>query len=144
MFAHMGGFRLVSQDGSKRTSLYGGEFFDRVLKGEIKMPTITKNEVNDKSSGDGIVKAIGVIQELWFGIQAANRLRQVLIVTELEVAILAHVVLNMFIYWYWWNKPLNVRCPVDVYPQLEAPSSEDKGRSVTEGARGTESQKPPH
>jgi len=117
---------LVGEDGSEGTSLYKEEFFDRAIKGEIKMPTITEIEIKDKSKGDGIAKFIVLVQTLWFGIQAAHRVSQGLIVTALEVTTLAHVVLNIFIYGFWWNKPLNVQCPVDVYPQVEAPSSRDK------------------
>ena len=37
-------------------------------------------------------------------------------ITELEFTTPAHTILNIFVYAFWWNKPVNVRFPLDVYP----------------------------
>jgi len=113
MFGRMGGFLLES--GSDRQQLRGDEFFTKLIDGEIEMPTIPESEIQDKSKGDDVAKAITLIQTLWFAIQAANRVSQGLTVTEFELTTLAHVVLNVFIYWCWWKKPLNVNRSVAVY-----------------------------
>ncbi|KAF8625834.1 hypothetical protein AX15_005163 [Amanita polypyramis BW_CC] len=113
-FAYMGGFRLVGEDGSKE-QLKEEQFFDRVINGEIDIPEISSQELSDRSKGDGIAKALVLLQTLWFAIQAANRAIQRLPVTELELTTLAHVFINIFTYWYWWNKPLNIRFSINVY-----------------------------
>jgi len=107
MLARMGGLRFVDDKGSRTIPKYLTDF-----PSGVEMPT--KEEIQDKSKGDDIAKAITIIQTLWFAIQAAHRASQGLIVTELELTTLGHVVLNIFIYWCWWNKPLNVRLPIDV------------------------------
>ena len=132
MLARMGGIRLVNTDGTKRPrakcSLVN-------LPDDIEMPT--KEEINDRSKKDYIAKAIIVLQTLWFAIQAAHRVSQGLIVTELELTTLGHVVLNIFIYWCWWNKPLNVRFPIDVYRRRRVEEGQDAGApSKGEGWEG--------
>jgi hypothetical protein len=79
-----------------------------VYRGAIEIPTITEGE--DKSKGDDIAKAITLVQTLWFTIQAANRVAQGYSMTELELT---------FIYWRWWNKPLNVDYPVDLHAKSD-------------------------
>ncbi|KAK2463881.1 hypothetical protein APHAL10511_004053 [Amanita phalloides] len=112
-FAYMGGFRLVNTDGSKR-QLRETSFFNRVHYGEIDIPTVIAKYIHDKSKGDWITKAIVVVETLWFALQIMNRYAQQLPVTELETTALAHVTLNVFIYWCWWNKPVNVMLPIDI------------------------------
>ena len=108
MLATMNGLRLVKEDGSSDHA----EFIHRVSS-NVAMPT--KDQIQDRGKGDNIAKTITIIQTLWFAVQAAHRVSQDLIVTELEITVLAHVALNIFIYWCWWNKPLNLGFPVDVY-----------------------------
>ncbi|KAF8326778.1 hypothetical protein F5887DRAFT_1084289 [Amanita rubescens] len=115
-FAWMGGFQLVKEDGSTK-QLRKLELFQSILSGEIDIPKIRLEEIMDRSKGDEIAKAIALIQAIWFAMQAINRAAQHLPITALEITTLAHVSLNVLIYWCWWNKPLNIRFPVDVYPK---------------------------
>jgi hypothetical protein len=118
IFAWMGGFRLATQENdTEQPPLYEKAFFELALKGEIDLPKIKEDEIQDRGKGDSIAKLIAVIQTLWFGIQAAHRVSNGLDVTELELTALAHAALNAFIYWCWWYKPLNVRFPVEVHPK---------------------------
>jgi len=128
LLAKMGGLRVVAEDGSKKMVYSLGS-----VPNNIEMPT--KKEIQDRGKGDTIAKAITIIQTLWFAIQAARRVNQDLIVTELELTALGHVVLNIFIYWCWWNKPLNLQFPVDVY----AKKGEER-RSNNQNAMELESQ----
>jgi len=59
MFAYMGGFRLVSDDGSKRLQRRE-EFFNKVVRGDIEIPTVHEGEIQDKSKGDNVAKAVVV------------------------------------------------------------------------------------
>ncbi|KAF8350338.1 hypothetical protein F5887DRAFT_938711 [Amanita rubescens] len=89
---NMGGFNLISEDGTP------------------------SHEINDRSKGDLIAKTIAVVQTLWFIIQVFVRSSQGLTVTKLEFTTFAHTVLNIFIYLCWWNKPVGIIFPFDVYP----------------------------
>jgi hypothetical protein len=114
MFAYMGGFRLVSEAEFKQLQLHD-EFFNNVINGVIEIPTIQEDEIQDRSKGDSVAKVIVVIQTLWFGIQAAHRVSTGFDVTKLEITTIGHVILNIFVLFFWWNKPLNVRFPIGIY-----------------------------
>ena len=128
ILAHMGGLQIVNDDGSKtlRESISD-------VPSSVEMPS-TK-VVQDRGKGDAVAKMIALIQTLWFAIQAAHRVSQGLIVTELELTTLGHVVLNIFIYWCWWNKPLNLRYPIDVYHKKREEVQESASSSNKEGAK---------
>ena len=137
MLTKMRGLRVVAEDGSK-------EIADSLtsIPNNVDMPT-TK-EIQERGKGDDVAKAITIIQTLWFAVQAAHRVSQGLLVTELELTTLAHVVLNIFIYLCWWNKPLNLRFPVDVYTgkRQEQPPNEKNAIEV-ESQRPTSPRKLP-
>ena len=40
-------------------------FLDRLGKGEIAFPTITEEEIEDRSKADGLAKGIAVLQTTW-------------------------------------------------------------------------------
>ena len=146
MFGRMGGFQLVN--GRDKRQIKGHDFFEELDRGTIEIPTITEGEIRDKSKGDDIAKAITFIQTLWFAIQAANRVSQGFTVTELEVTTLGHVVLNVFICWCWWKKPLNVDHPVELHAKrnekgVDATPQEGKDQPVQMGkTEEVESQTP--
>ena len=67
-------------------------FLDRLGKGEIAFPTITEEEIEDRSKADGLAKGIAVLQTTWFIAQCISRTAQGLIITEIELKIgRAHV-----------------------------------------------------
>ena len=135
MLAKMGGLRVVREDNSAGDLR---EDIDRV-ESNARMPTA--EQVQDRGKGDSLLKAITIIQTLWFAIQAADRVSQGLVVVQLELAALAHVTLSIFIYWCWWNKPLNLRFPVEVYVEKgEGRQQEDRYAEGSSRPEGTESQ----
>ncbi|KAJ6584479.1 hypothetical protein B0H19DRAFT_980099 [Mycena capillaripes] len=74
--------------------------------------SISVEDIDDKSKGDGISKAVALLQGLWFTAQCLARVHQHLPLTELEVATLAFQFVNIFIWLLWWNKPLDVQRPI--------------------------------
>ena len=110
MLARMNGLRVANEDGSSNLCEHIND-----VPSNVTMPTM--EQIQDRGKGDSITKTITIVQTLWFAVQAAHRVSQGLTVTELELTTLGHVVLNILIYWCWWNKPLNLRFPVDVYPK---------------------------
>ena len=83
-------------------------------EGKIAFPTITEEEIKDRSKADGLAKGIAVLQTTWFIAQCISRPAQGLIITEIELITLAIAALNGLLYFLWWNKPLDVRCCVPV------------------------------
>ncbi|KAJ7910778.1 hypothetical protein B0H13DRAFT_2485055 [Mycena leptocephala] len=77
---------------------------------------IDTEDIMDKSKGDALSKGLAMVQGLWFTTQCLARVHQHLAVTELEVATLAFAVVNIFIWWLWWNKPLDVQRQIVVGP----------------------------
>jgi len=112
----MGGFIYV--DG-KHESVLDFDAFRR-LPG-ISFPTISSAEICDKARGDFLLKAIAILQSLWFIIQCVARSKQGLALTELELLTLALGSLNGVMYFFWWDKPLGVNEPVKLYPNGREP-----------------------
>lgn len=128
----MGGFRLTFlQEEKDELLLKTGEFayqsecdrqiwhgivtfdtFKRLLEGNhIDFPTVTEEEIEDKSKGDALSKGITLLQITWFIIQIIARQQQNLAITQLELTTVALSSLNVAMYVFWWNKPLDLRCP---------------------------------
>ena len=122
----MGGF----VDGTRLLSLEDIE--DLVRNKEIEYPIATREEIEDKSKGDAITKALVVLQTTWFLLQCAARASQHLALTELELATAAFALLNIIIYALWWDKPLDVQCHIMV-----------RRRSARDGAREASPQENP-
>ncbi|KAJ7681023.1 hypothetical protein DFH06DRAFT_1405873 [Mycena polygramma] len=77
---------------------------------------IRREDIMDKSKGDGLSKGLALFQGLWFILQIIARFAQRLPVSELEVATLAFAVVNLFTWLLWWHKPLDVQEPILIGP----------------------------
>jgi len=84
-------------------------------------------EIQDKSKGDFISKAVVILQTSWFVLQCIARGVRSLPITELELTTIAFAGLNFVIYLLWWDKPLNVQCGVRVYKKRITDSPVDDG-----------------
>ena len=132
-FIGMGGFTLHDQTGTAVQILEWEELEKLYNEGKVAWPSITEEEIRDKSKGDYLSKGIVLVQMSWFIIQFILRIAYRLAVTEFEVTTLAFAVISGATYYLWWHKPLGVRCSVPVYllPQLNpdpeslAPISEE-------------------
>ena len=125
----MRGSQIVNEDGTS----YRLDINSSIPPSHLHILKIPVEEIDDKSKADFVAKTVAIIQTLWFVLQVINRAIQGLTVTELEFTTLAHTVLNFFIYWCWWNKPVNVRFPFEVHPTTEETSEHQGGKSVSEG-----------
>ena len=121
----MGGFQIVKEDGTLSILEYS-QLEELITSSHPHILKIPVEEIEDRSKGDVIAKIVVVVQTLWFALHVINRAIQGISVTELELTTLGHTVLNIFIYWCWWHKPVNVRFPFKVYPIEEKP--EDRGK----------------
>ena len=113
-FIQMGGFKLFEGDNPKGV-LSPGRFSELLATGRIEFPIVTVEEIEDRSKSDGFSKMIAVGQTLWFVAQCIARRAQHLDLTLVELLTLSLAVVNGLMYFLWWNKPLDVRCPIRVY-----------------------------
>jgi hypothetical protein len=121
----MGGFMLY--EGNVAKGVLSPERFSELLTaGKIEFPTVTAEEIEDRSKADGFSKMIALGQTLWFVAQCFSRVAQHLDITLVELLTFSLAVLNGLMYFLWWNKPLDVRCPICVYvlDKLETGDSE--------------------
>ncbi|KAG1834326.1 hypothetical protein DFJ58DRAFT_719356 [Suillus subalutaceus] len=113
-FVLMGGFMLYV-DGKPYLTLQPDHMLKLIHEECIDAPTLTANQIQDKSKGNAISKGLIMLQVAWFLMQLITRAIYHLETTQLEAGTLAFAVLNFLTYAVWWNKPLNVRCPHPVY-----------------------------
>ena len=112
-FIQMGGFMLFEGKISKGV-LTPQRFSELLTAKKIEFPNVTVEEIEDRSKSDGFSKAIALGQTLWFVAQCLARRAQHFDLTLIELLTLSLAVLNGVMYFLWWNKPLDVRCPVRV------------------------------
>jgi len=128
----MGGFAFCETNGDQTIwmAIHPRTFKEQLDKGLIEMPTITEEEIKDKSKGDGLAKAIAVIQLAWFSAQLIIRLAKGWAATELEVLTFATCIMTVGMYAFWWYKPQNIRCQTHVpLLQMEPPKVHEKAGS---------------
>ena len=125
----MGGF--IAFDGDKPVGTLLPEK-DRLkgysLTGRGDFPTITKEEILDKSKSDIISKLFVLLQAAWFLVQCLARVTQHLPITELELATIAYVAINFVIFALWIDKPLNVQRALRVYKK---PNNNGENRDIS-------------
>ena len=90
-------------------------FSELLTEGKIEFPTVSVDEIEDRSKADGFSKTIALGQTLWFVTQCLARISQHLDLTLIELVTLSLATLNGVMYFLWWHKPLDVHCPVRVY-----------------------------
>jgi hypothetical protein len=113
-FLGMGGFVLYDGDRAVETLTFP-RFDELEEKGLIIFPSISQEEIRDKEKGGAFAKALVVVQTSWFIVQSIARVVQGLGLAELELFTLATAALNGFMYFLWWQKPLDVSYPIPVY-----------------------------
>lgn len=113
-FLQMGGFTLF--DGQKSLGTLSRNHL-RILLGRrrINFPLTTVMQIEDRSKIDMLSKLLAIGQTSWFILQVIARRAYGLAITELEIATSAFAVLSAVMYFFWWNKPFDVRRSVPVY-----------------------------
>ena len=132
-FIQMGGFMLFNSEGNIAKGVLTAEIFSELLeKKKIEFPNVSVEEIEDRSKSDGFSKTIALSQTLWFVAQCIARRAQHLDLTLVELLTLSLAILNGVMYFLWWNKPLDVRCPIRVYllDNSYMPNMSDETESV--------------
>jgi hypothetical protein len=115
-FMIMGGFHYFSDTGGNHPVAW--QDVGKLLKNkQITLPT--EAEIRDKSKSDSFAKILVLIQTLWFVVQCIARRPERLPTTELEIVTLAYATISFGMFIAWWDKPLNVECPIRVTQELK-------------------------
>ncbi|KAI9709005.1 MAG: hypothetical protein M1812_007818 [Candelaria pacifica] len=110
-FADMGGFVLHSPD-FPAFPVDAQQVQYLVVNKYIPYPNVDEKEIWDKNKADGFVRALTIIQTLWFGLQCIGRATQRLPVTTFELSTLAFVFCTIPTFFFWHHKPLGVEAPI--------------------------------
>jgi hypothetical protein len=101
--------------------------------GVIKeLPFVYKEEIQDKSKSDGLVRILAVIQVLWLVVQMVSRRIVRVSSSALEFSTLAFSSCAFIIYLIEWRKPKDVAVPI--YIKTDAVVSPETFRAVAEAA----------
>ncbi|KAL8694132.1 MAG: hypothetical protein Q9218_001185 [Villophora microphyllina] len=109
-YANMGGFVLQPRD-STPFPIHGLHLIYLVKKGYISLPSITEDEIADKSKANWLAKALVCLQIGWFVVQCLGRWHGGLPLTSLELTTTSYVWCTWGIYAQWLHKPLDVAVP---------------------------------
>jgi len=94
----------------------------------------TEAQIKDKSKADRFSKVITIVQTSWFFIQCIARGAQGIALVHLELVTLAVIVLNMFTFFFWLDKPFGVQVQEEVKIYLKTESNfildEEEGVSL--------------
>lgn len=113
-FATMGGFSVENQyldRANTKVTIRRLFTVDGVLQlAELGLiPTITPEDIADRSKADDVAKVFVLSQITWFGLQVIGRLASDLPVTPLELHTAVHVICAIVMYLLWIKKPYDVR-----------------------------------
>jgi hypothetical protein len=79
-----------------------------------KMPSISADDINDKSKTDSFARVVSVAQIIWIVVQVLARVARRLAVSQLEIAVVAFSSCAIMIYILHWKKPKSVLVPYTV------------------------------
>lgn len=72
------------------------------------LPDLSVNEIMDKSKANRFAKTIVCVQAIWFMAETISRIAQGLSISLLELNTFAHTLCALIIFFFWWNKPLDI------------------------------------
>ncbi|KAL9635625.1 MAG: hypothetical protein Q9164_003339 [Protoblastenia rupestris] len=84
----------------------------------LPMPTITKEEIWDKSKADRFAKAVASFQAAWLVAQVIGRGIQRIPFTLLELSTVALITCTGAALFFWFRKPLNVETPTILHLEI--------------------------
>lgn len=112
-YANMGGFELQPLNGAP-FSINSKHILWLMSRGYIQFPTISDEELLDKSKKDTVAKLITCFQVGYLIVQCIARSIQKLPVTTIELSTVAIVVCSIMTSICWMSKPQDVRYPIRI------------------------------
>lgn len=80
-----------------------------------QLPSITEDQINDKSKEDIVIKILALLQVLQLVVELIIRKVYDLPTSQLEIAALSFSVCAAIVYLLWLRKPKDIQLPTDVY-----------------------------
>jgi hypothetical protein len=121
----MGGFVVQNDvDDTKYQRVKPKKLWEMFTTGALPWPECTDDDIEDRSKADWLVKAIGLIQILWFVAQTISRWAQDLVVTTLEIFTLGIVICAAFVYLASWEQPFDVQVPIAIHTKISLPQTD--------------------
>ncbi|KIK64965.1 hypothetical protein GYMLUDRAFT_258509 [Collybiopsis luxurians FD-317 M1] len=93
-------------------------------------------DIRERGHKDGFCKLIVIIQTTWFVVQLSARWIERLPVTELETMTFAYALLNVLVYFFWWNKPQGVGRPLRIIRKSADNEDMDQSGASTQSKEG--------
>lgn len=112
-FADSGGFvlELLDEDAFPISAKQLAWLVERKY---VELPSITAQDLDDKSKIDTFAKALAFVQTLWFMTQLIVRPIEGLPITPIELTSATISVASLTTLWFWLRKPLGVRRPYSI------------------------------
>ena len=99
-FADMGGFILQTSDWAP-FPINAKQLHYLVIHGYLPYPEITKDEIKDRSKIDAVLRAITVLQTLWFVMNSLARVDQNLARTTFELTTIGFIYYTLDTHLCW-------------------------------------------
>lgn len=114
--------------------------FDKLITRDAKSSApsilVTKSEILDKRKRALLGGLATVLQTTWFIVQYLERWGSHQPRTQLEGMTLAHIVINIVIYFLWWDKPFDIQMPIDIRaPRIKMDPEGDDGNPADSSSR---------
>jgi hypothetical protein len=115
-YVNMGGFVLVCNN--VRYRLCAPQFLALLERGFIRLPSLSEDEIKDKSKEDAFTKGWACVQITWLVAYLIGRTVEHLPITTLELFTVGVACCTFFTYGAWFEKPKDVELPTEIYPEL--------------------------
>ena len=116
-YADMGGFHLQPPNWNS-FPIDAKQLHYLVQRGYVKLPNLEETHIRDKDKVDGMLRAITLVQTLWFIVNIIARKAQNLAITALELSTSAFVILSMGTTLCWLHKPADVQSPDFIHTEI--------------------------
>lgn len=73
-----------------------------------RLPNISETELADRSKSDSFVKVIALFQIFWATVQIIVRIARHLVISQLELSVIAFGACAILMYALYWSKPKNI------------------------------------
>src|SRR6201996_2815039 len=140
-YAYAGGFLIQTSSGEALPAFPHELIMLGVNMKTIALPTITRQEIEERSKSDWLGKAFACSQLLCFAVNIVTRAIQHITVTPLEVTTAAYISCALLTYAFWWYKPSDIQSPTIVDGSAIPQEVFDKLRARSDIANRLEKQR---
>lgn len=104
-----GNTNIVELEDEARYTIRLNDLIVLIKADVLTLPDMTIDELKERSKNDQFARVVTSFQVLYFVIRSFGRLGSGLPLSTLEISTLAFICCAIFIEYFWWNKPLDLR-----------------------------------